>query len=97
MSVYIAYFKKFIHEYELRLSQNVQWPGMVDNLQSYLDTNDAENNPEFIHLFTLEVLARVFENKGFKVETCAYATRDNYPSTIKYDCREDVVLIAKKV
>lgn len=97
LSVYTNYFKDFIPDYETRLASGVQWPGMVDNLHCYLTENDAANNPESIHLFTPEVLSRVFEDKGFIVESCTYATRDDYPLTIKYDGREDVVLIAKKI
>ena len=73
-----------------------------NNIQNVIPVYENANHPtidelpDFFHVLDPEVLRKAFEKTGFIVEKCEFFKRSNLPQYIKFDGRENAILIAQK-
>ena len=97
ISPYMGVLKDFFPIYQKRKEENIPWPGQIENIKDYCRHPCTEVNPDFIHVFDTEVVSKIFQDAGFKIEKVGYypihpvAERD-----FKNDGRECVGIIASK-
>jgi predicted SAM-dependent methyltransferase len=95
-SPYIENFKNVIPRFEQKKQEGVRWPGWIDDLTQYSSHPTLHHLPASLHFFDADVLSRGFEAAGFTVEVAKEYSRSGLPEILKYDGRENVMLIARK-
>jgi glycine oxidase len=90
---YMKITSSFIPEYEKRLKQGAEWPGLIENFQACF--KDA-NNPKMLNLLDPTTLFRVLTMKGFIVEKIGFINRLDFPPSRRWDGREGVGVVAYK-
>jgi SAM-dependent methyltransferase len=95
-SPYIENFRNVIPHFEKKKKEGVRWPGWIDDLTQYSSHATLQYLPASLHFFDAEVLSRGFESAGFTIEVAKEFSRSGLPETLKYDGRENVMLIARK-
>jgi len=74
----------------------VRWPGWIEDLTPLFFPSDSQYLPASLHFFDADVLSRAFETSGFIIEVAKEYSRSGLPEILKYDGRENVMLIAHK-
>jgi SAM-dependent methyltransferase len=95
-SPYTQNFKNVIPYFERKKKDGVRWPGWIDDLSQYSSHATLQYLPASLHLFDAEVLSRGFERAGFTIEVAREYSRSGLPEILKYDKRENVMLVARK-
>jgi Methyltransferase domain len=95
-SPYIQNFKNVIPYFERKKKDGVRWPGWIDDLSQYSSDATLQYLPASLHFFDAEVLSRGFERAGFTIEVAKEYSRSGLPEILKYDKRENVMLVARK-
>ena len=95
-SPYIDNFKNVIPYFEQRKKDGVRWPGWIDDLTQYSSHPTLQYLPASLNFFDAEVLSRGFETAGFTIEVVKEFSRAGLPDILRYDGRENVMLIARK-
>lgn len=97
ISPYIGVLKEFLPVYQLRKLQGLAWPGQIENLKEYCDHFCTDHNPDFIHVFELEILQNHLIKAGFKIEEAHYySIQEHITDEFKNDGREYIGIIASK-
>jgi len=95
-SPYIQNFANVIPYFEQRKNDGVRWPGWIEDLTRYSSHPTLQYLPASLHFFDADVLSRAFETSGFIIEVAKEYSRSGLPEILKYDGRENVMLIAHK-
>jgi SAM-dependent methyltransferase len=95
-SPYIQNFKNVIPYFDQQKKDGVRWPGWIEDLTEYSSHATLQYLPTSLHFFDAEVLSRGFETAGFTIEVAKEYSRSGLPETLKYDGRENVMLVARK-
>ena len=96
---YIAHVASYIPIYEQKRDRGIQWAGYIDNLKSYSKNNAiADQLPDRINHVDINDMERVLEGL-FHIEKIEYfGDEENaLPEGIKYDGRERIGIIARKI
>lgn len=93
---YLGNVQSFWPTYEQRKESGYKWPGEITNFNK-IDKRFGFNLPEFMHLLDVDILQCALESHGFEVDQIGYISRENFPNDIKFDGRESVGAIARKV
>lgn len=94
---YANNIKNFIPEYEARRARGDLWPGECEPLSRWSDDPTIAELPSFLNLLDEVVLARTFAAAGLRIDECRMFHRNNTPSYIRFDGRENVMLLATKI
>lgn len=92
---YLGISKRFIPEYEKRVAQNLEWPGVITDPKDYIDIY-TDYFPDFIHVLDKSVLQKILLLADFSIETIHYMSRLDYPADRRLDGRESIGAIAYK-
>ncbi|MDZ4676301.1 MAG: class I SAM-dependent methyltransferase [Oligoflexia bacterium] len=92
---YLKNFQSFIPIYEERRKQGHEFPGFIEDVKKVAPER-APFLPPQMHLLDADVLTRVCEKAGLKVERSVVIPRPNFPVDIQLDGRESVGVIAAK-
>jgi hypothetical protein len=95
-SPYIQNFKNFIPAFEERKRTGTKWPGWVEDVNQYSSHESLKYLPKAIHFFDASILSKAFESRGFKIEVAREFSREGLPNWLRYDGRENVLLVAHK-
>jgi SAM-dependent methyltransferase len=95
-SPYMQNFKNVIPYFAQKKRDGVRWPGWIDDLTDYSSHPTLQHLPSSLHLLDAEVLSRAFEAAGFNIEIAKEYSRSGLPDILKYDGRENVMLVARK-
>jgi SAM-dependent methyltransferase len=95
-SPYQQNFKNFIPCFEKRKRDGERWPGWVEDLTQYSSHPSLQFLPTSLNFFDAEVLSRAFKDCGFALEIAKEYTRTGLPESLKYDGRENVMVVARK-
>lgn len=95
-SPYAQNFKNIIPYFEQQKKEGVRWPGWIDDLTQYSSHPTLQHLPASLNFFDADVLSRPFQTAGLTVELAKEFSRSGLPEILKYDGRENVVLIARK-
>jgi SAM-dependent methyltransferase len=93
---YRKHLSQFLVEYEKKKLE-VKYPGEVQDIRKIENSEDYSNLPLFFHYLDADILSRVFEQAGFKIEKAIYINIEEMPEFMKLDGRENVGLVAKKI
>jgi SAM-dependent methyltransferase len=85
----------FVAEYEQRIRDGVEWPGLNENVHR-LYPNIKSGLPEFMHYMDPETLSREARLAGFQVQASHTFPRPKFRDDIRGDGRESVGLHAMK-
>ncbi len=96
-TVYVRTMQNFIREFEDRIAKGENWPGYFDDVHERCAPEVKNKLPETKHFFSPEMLWRVFQNAGFKIEKCDVFPRPDFPKWLQLDGRESCGLIAVKL
>ncbi len=94
-SPYLGCYSSFVPAYEERKKKGDPWPGLIEDTSPFKSIR-YNNIPHFLNFFDVEILKRVSEKAGFRVEICEFINRADFPPEVRYDGRESVGLIATK-
>lgn len=94
-SPYLGCYASFIPMYEEKKRQGYPWPGLIEDTSPFKSIR-YNNIPDFLNFLDPDILKRVAEKAGFKVEKCEFINRKDFPPEIRYDGRESVGLVATK-
>ncbi len=101
ISPYVKPLLNYIETYEQHENaDNVEWPGMIDNLRQYLPEAAHKHNQKSGHVLTPKVLSKHLKKAGFEIETAKFSTR-KYQEVAqmtdeRYAGKEDTIVIAVK-
>jgi predicted SAM-dependent methyltransferase len=96
-SPYAANVQEFIPVYEERKRAGADWPGEARGLHDLCSHPSVQDLPDFLHLLDAEVLVNSFEAAGFVIRRAELFERAGLPEYLRWDGRENVGLIARKV
>eukprot|EP00003_Mantamonas_plastica_P007786 TRINITY_DN1660_c0_g1_i2.p1 TRINITY_DN1660_c0_g1~~TRINITY_DN1660_c0_g1_i2.p1 ORF type:complete len:241 (-),score=85.49 TRINITY_DN1660_c0_g1_i2:896-1618(-) len=85
-SPYIRNFKDLIPQFEQRLADGVEFPGIV--ITEEADTERAKQLPPFMHFFTPETLENLATRVGFEIVESGFISREKFPEDLRLDGRE---------
>lgn len=71
MTPYHPAIADFGQEYDKRVAQGVEWPGVITDMKKR-QPNIKEDIPDYIHTFSKEVLTKQLEENGFKIVEADY-------------------------
>lgn len=91
---YLGILRRFIPIYEERRRTGAPWPGVVENLYEYIET---QSYPQMMNFLDTTVLARTFESAGFQVVRCGMFERTEYTSDLRMDGRESVGITCRRI
>lgn len=95
---YLKNWVKFIPEYELRVQNNVEWPGEISNPSQFESSGRSASLPELVHWFTKEAMENALLKNNFKILASSYINRINqFPSDLLLDGRESLGIEAIKI
>ena len=95
-SAYIENFKGFIPVFEKKKADGEPWPGWIDDLSRYSSHPTLKHLPTQIHVFDAETLAQAFCSCGFIVEEAREFRRSGLPPQLRFDGRENILLVGRK-
>jgi hypothetical protein len=95
-STFIENFKDFIPHFFQRKKDGSRWPGWVEDLRAYSSHPTLQYLPTSFHLFDAELLSQAFSARGFTIEVAKEFRRSGLPDILRYDGRENVMLIAHR-
>jgi SAM-dependent methyltransferase len=95
-SPYQQSYKNFIPIFEQRKEKGVHWPGWIEDLTRYSSHPTLQYLPASLNCFDADIISRAFVSAGFTIEIAKEFTRTGIPENLKYDGRENVMLIARK-
>jgi SAM-dependent methyltransferase len=95
-SPYQQSYKNFIPIFEQRKKTAVPWPGWIDDLTKYSSHPTLQYLPSSLNCFDADLISKAFFSEGFTIEIAKEFTRTGIPENLKYDGRENVMLIARK-
>jgi hypothetical protein len=95
-SPYQQSYKNFIPIFEQRKKAGVVWPGWIEDLTEYSSHPTLQHLPVSLNCFDAELISRAFSSAGFTVEIAKEFTRTGIPESLRYDGRENVMLVARK-
>jgi SAM-dependent methyltransferase len=101
ISPYVNLLLDYIETYEENEnSDNIEWPGEIDDLRKYLPDSDHKHNQKYGHVLTPKVLSKHLEKAGFKIVTAKFSTRKYQEiaqmTDERYAGKEDTIVIAVK-
>jgi SAM-dependent methyltransferase len=95
-STYQPAYETFIPVFEQRKRAGLRWPGWIEDLTQYSSHPTLQHLPDSINLFDADVLSAAFAEAGFVVEVAKEYSRTGLPENLRFDGRENVMLIARK-
>jgi SAM-dependent methyltransferase len=95
-SPYQQSYTNFIPVFEQRKMAGVRWPGWIEDLTQYSSHPTLQYLPKSLNCFDAEVISRAFLAEGFIIEIAREFTRTGIPQNLRYDGRENVMLVARK-
>ena len=101
ISPYVNLLLSHIDTYEEKEnSDNIEWPGEINDLRKYLPESDHEHNQKFGHVLTPKVLSKHLEKAGFEIVKAKFSTRKYQEiaqmTDERYAGKEDTIVIAVK-
>jgi len=93
---YLKNFLPFVPIFEKRKEEGLQLPGFVEDVMK-IDPIRGQALPKEMMVFDKDVLSHLFKSFGFQIEKCEEFARPEFPEDLKFDGRESVGLIAKKI
>jgi ubiquinone/menaquinone biosynthesis C-methylase UbiE len=95
---YIQLLSDFIPIYESRKACGKDFPGLINGLKSKVHQKaNFDHIPDFINVFDPDVLLKLFNQAGFKIDACEFINRFDFPTDIALSGKEEVGLIATKL
>ena len=95
-SPYQESYKSFIPIFEQRKKTGVHWPGWIEDLTEYSSHPTLQYLPSSLNCFDADLISRTFSSAGFTVEIAKEFSRTGIPESLRFDGRENVMLIARK-
>jgi SAM-dependent methyltransferase len=95
-SPYAQNFKSFIPVFEQRKNAGIRWPGWIEDLTLYSSHPTLQHLPSSLNVFDADVLSTAFKSHGFFVEIAREYSRTAIPENLRYDGRENVMVVARK-
>jgi len=93
---YLRPWLKLIPVYEERKKKGDMWPGTVEDSALYQDPRYLVNHPKFMHFLDPDVLRRVVEGAGFRVEKANTFGRPDWSAEYQLEGRESCGIIGVK-
>jgi SAM-dependent methyltransferase len=95
-SPYQSDLTAFVSVFEQRKRAGLRWPGQIEDIAQYSSHPTLQYYPKSITVFDAEVLSAAFVAEGFVPEVAKEYSRKGIPEELRYDGRENVMLIAHK-
>lgn len=92
---FLSRYILFLDEFNERLAQGESWPGAM-NPRLVVKEDHKNQLPEFIQLFNTDIIQRVVEKCGFKIEKNEYFCFSNIPEEHRNNGKEFISLVARK-
>lgn len=93
---YMGTFKMFLPQYKQNKLNKKEWPGLIENIPTYAP-HRTKHLPLFINLIDEEMLIKLMDETGFKVEKMGFIPAEEaHPEDMKLDGREHLGAIAVK-
>lgn len=92
-------WRRFIPVFEARRARGDRWPGLMVALENYLPNAPVcrpINGPPFMNLMDPDLLRRVCEEAGFRVERASFIDRSDFAGLGRMDGRENAGILAIK-
>ncbi|ALA26714.1 class I SAM-dependent methyltransferase [Piscirickettsia salmonis] len=94
---YLKNWQKFIPEFNARVEEGHEWPGLIETPAEYETSGRAASLPKLVHWFDEKTLRKPFEAHGFEILQCENFSRTGmFPDDLLLDGRESVGIIAIK-
>ncbi|MBN9565047.1 MAG: class I SAM-dependent methyltransferase [Alphaproteobacteria bacterium] len=94
-SPYLKYWLNFVQYFEARKKAGVEAPGLLTDPHHIAPTR-SPYFPDMLNFHDPDTLSQFFIDAGFKIETCHFISRPEFPEALRHDGRESVGLIAVK-
>lgn len=85
-------FREIFNE---RKKQNCPWPGVIENLSTYVPER-AKDLPSYFYIMDIDTLRNVAEQTLFEIIDLFYYTKEKIPKDIQLDGREYLGLVCRK-
>lgn len=92
-------WRKFIPVFEARRERGDRWPGLMIGLENYLPSVPPDRpikGPPFMNLLDTDLLTRVCQQAGFRVERASFIDRSDFAGLGRMDGRENAGVLAIK-
>ena len=94
---FLKNWKRFIPEYEKRVTEGIKWPGEITSPANYESSGRVTSLPKFVHWITREILEVSLTTAQFEIEHISYINRSGqFPDDLLLDGRESVGAVAFK-
>jgi SAM-dependent methyltransferase len=88
---YLKNWKRFIPEYEKRMTLGAEWPGEISNPSEFENSGRAASLPSFVHWMSKDVLDRTLIRSHFNIMQSSYINRrEQFPDDLLLDGKESV-------
>jgi SAM-dependent methyltransferase len=97
-SVYRTIFKELIPTYEKRVTEGVEWPGLIGDIRKFIprDKLNPKTQPKMMNFLDPNILRRELSYAGFKVEISSFLKYPCDPEFARLDGREISAAIGVK-
>lgn len=89
-SVYRTIFKELIPTYEKRVTEGVEWPGLMGDIHKFIprDKLNPKTQPKIMNFLDPNILRRELSHAGFEVEISSFFRYPSDPEFARLDGRE---------
>lgn len=94
-TVFMRNWHTFIPEYQKRVLNGAQWPGLIEDSEQY-ERARFQDRQKFVNLFDKKVMENVLTASGFIIEEISYINQEHYPEDMRGTGKESVGAIGVK-